>query len=510
MSLVSPASSKPCAANACIGPLASCRALGRSAVGEPARERVRVGLGQRGRVEVGAVAVRCGDRDPAQRPGAAAPGAADREPGAGRLGGPGSPASPAGPATACPPRRVRRRRGRRSTRPPRPGRAASPRRRSRRPARPPPSRPPRRRRCRRAASRRGARGARGTAGCRTAGGSAPGPRRAGSARPGPAPMSASGTSRTSAVICRLRSTSPRCSRSASPALPLTSSTRLTRSSSEPNSLTHLVAVFSPTPGMPGRLSLGSPRMAAKSGYCWGVSPYFSSTAAGVKRDMSVMPRRVIRTVTWSSTSCSTSRSPVTISTSMPSFSARVASVAITSSASNPAALSRAMPSASSTSKIRLSWLRKSSGRLPPVRLVLDVLLVPERRLAAVERHRDVRGLLVAQHVDEHGREAVHGVGRLPRGGGEVLRRQREKRPVGQRVPVEQQQPAPGRGRGLSPGFLAARRGRSLRRHGQILWSRGPPADAMTPVPVGKKRGPAARAAGPRDDGWPGFRPGTSL
>ena len=46
---------------------------------------------------------------------------------------------------------------------------------------------------------------------------------------------------------------------------------------------------------------------------------------------------------------------------MPSFSARVASVAMTSSASNPAALSRVMPSASSTSKIRLSWLRKSAG-----------------------------------------------------------------------------------------------------------------------------------------------------
>ncbi len=123
----------------------------------------------------------------------------------------------------------------------------------------------------------------------------------------------------------------------------------------------MVAVFSPTPGMPGRLSLGSPRMAAKSGYCSGVRPYFSCTDSGVKRDMSLMPRRVISTVTWSSTSCRTSRSPVTISTSMPSLEARVARVAMTSSASKPAADSRAMPSASRTSKIRLSWLRKSSG-----------------------------------------------------------------------------------------------------------------------------------------------------
>ena len=422
MSLVSPASSKPCAANACIGPLASCRALGRSAVGEPARQRVRVGLGQRGRVEVGAVAVRCGDRDPAQRPGAAAPGAADRQAGAGRLGGPGV----AGVARRArprryPPRRARWRRGRRSTRPPRPGRAGAPRRRSQRPARPPPSRPPRRRRCRRAASRRGARGARGTAGCRTAGGSAPGPRRAGSARPGPAPMSVSGTSRTSAVICRLRSTSPRCSRSASPALPLTSSTRLTSSSSEPNSLTHLVAVFSPTPGMPGRLSLGSPRIAAKSGYCWGVSPYFSSTAAGVKRDMSVMPaaghqdRYMIVDELQRVTVAGDDQHVHAVALG-PGGQRRDDVVGLEPGRAQPGDAQR-VEHLEDQAELAAEVL----GRLPPVRLVLDVLLVPERRLAAVERHRDVRGLLVAQHVDEHGREAVHRVGRLPRGGGEVLR-----------------------------------------------------------------------------------------
>ena len=96
---------------------------------------------------------------------------------------------------------------------------------------------------------------------------------------------------------------------------------------------HLAAVFSPTPGMLGRLSLGSPRSAAKSGYWAGVRPYFSSTASGVNRVMSLIPRRVISTVTWSLTSCSASRSPVTMSTSMPSAAAWVASVAMTSSAS---------------------------------------------------------------------------------------------------------------------------------------------------------------------------------
>ena len=52
----------------------------------------------------------------------------------------------------------------------------------------------------------------------------------------------------------------------------------------------LVAVFSPSPGMPGRLSLGSPRSAANSGYCSGLRPYFSCTASGVIRFMSDTPR----------------------------------------------------------------------------------------------------------------------------------------------------------------------------------------------------------------------------
>ncbi len=80
--------------------------------------------------------------------------------------------------------------------------------------------------------------------------------------------------------------------------------------------------------------------------------------------------------------------------------------------------------------------------LPPVRLVLDPLLMPEGRLAAVEGDGHVGGRLVAQHVDEHRGEAVDGVGGLAGGGGEVLRRQREEGPVGQGVAVQQEQPVP--------------------------------------------------------------------
>ena len=148
--------------------------------------------------------------------------------------------------------------------------------------------------------------------------------------PGP---DSSGTSRASSVSCRLRSTEPRCSRSLSPALPLTSSTRSTSWLSEPNSATHRAAVFSPTPGMFGRLSLGSPRSAAKSGYWAGVRPYLATTSSGVNRVMSLMPRRVISTVTWSLTSCRLSRSPLTMSTSMPASVAATVSVAMMSSAS---------------------------------------------------------------------------------------------------------------------------------------------------------------------------------
>ena len=69
--------------------------------------------------------------------------------------------------------------------------------------------------------------------------------------------------------------------------------------SEPNSIIHFAAVFSPTPGIEGKLSLGSPRSAAKSGYCAGVKPYFSKTASGVILAKSVTPRFGYRTVVFS-------------------------------------------------------------------------------------------------------------------------------------------------------------------------------------------------------------------
>ncbi len=146
-------------------------------------------------------------------------------------------------------------------------------------------------------------------------------------------------------------------------MPLTSSTRSTSSANEPNWLIHFAAVFSPTPGMPGRLSDGSPRSAAKSGYWAGVSPYFSTTFSGVNRVSSETPLVGYSTVMWSLTSWKESRSPVTISTSKPAASAWVARVAMMSSASNPSTAKRSACIASSSSPMSWTWPLNSSGVL---------------------------------------------------------------------------------------------------------------------------------------------------
>ena len=75
-----------------------------------------------------------------------------------------------------------------------------------------------------------------------------------------------GASCTNCVNSRLRITSLILSRSDWPTFPPTLSTLEINSLSDPYSMIHLAAVFSPTPGIDGRLSLGSPRRAAKSGY----------------------------------------------------------------------------------------------------------------------------------------------------------------------------------------------------------------------------------------------------
>ncbi|CAB4722252.1 unannotated protein [freshwater metagenome] len=84
-----------------------------------------------------------------------------------------------------------------------------------------------------------------------------------------------GTSDTNAVSSLFWMTLSIESRSDCPTLPANLSTLAKSSLRDPYSTIHLAAVFSPTPGTDGKLSLGSPRKAAKSGYCAGDIPYFS-------------------------------------------------------------------------------------------------------------------------------------------------------------------------------------------------------------------------------------------
>ena len=83
--------------------------------------------------------------------------------------------------------------------------------------------------------------------------------------------------------------------------------------------------------------------------------------------------------------------------------------------------------------------REEVGGLLAAGLVVGVELVAVRAPAGrVERDREVVGLLVGDHLGEHRREAVDRVGDGPRLGREVGR-EREERPVRQRMAVEQQQ-----------------------------------------------------------------------
>ena len=64
-------------------------------------------------------------------------------------------------------------------------------------------------------------------------------------------------------------------------LPLMSAVFDRRVSMSPNCVMSLTAVFSPTPGQPGKLSAESPIRAKRSITCWGeLMPYFSVTSSG--------------------------------------------------------------------------------------------------------------------------------------------------------------------------------------------------------------------------------------
>ena len=96
-----------------------------------------------------------------------------------------------------------------------------------------------------------------------------------------------------------------------------------------------MAVFSPTPGTPGMLSLASPNRAFRSIMWMGVKPYSSRKASSVISLVVVCPIRVDTSFTLvrSSISCRLSLSPVTTTQSHPAASHRREMVPIRSSAS---------------------------------------------------------------------------------------------------------------------------------------------------------------------------------
>ena len=210
----------------------------------------------------------------------------------------------------------------------------------------------------------------------------------------------------------------------------------------------LAAVFSPMPGTPGRLSLGSPRSAAYSGYCAGVTP-------GALDDAGLVVERVVgdaalvvehldvRVVRRAGTQ---SRSPVTITTSMPvGRGAASASVAMTSSASTPGDLERAgsaaprAPRGSAASAAR-------RGRASPCgwpcsrRRARGGTSAPGASNATAMPS----GCSSAEHLDEHRREAVDRVRDRARGRREVgraARRTRGTRASGRRAGAASASPA---------------------------------------------------------------------
>jgi hypothetical protein len=145
----------------------------------------------------------------------------------------------------------------------------------------------------------------------------------------------------------------------------TSSRRAISSSSEPNIWSSCAAVFGPTPGIPGRLSLESPTSASKSPSCLGGTPHFSTTSASPNS----LPRPSSFIVSSSAIapsrhSCIRSLSDETITTCSPLRSARRASVAITSSASASRACRQTTPIAVTSCDARSNCGTSSTGHSP--------------------------------------------------------------------------------------------------------------------------------------------------
>ena len=255
-------------------------------------------------------------------------------------------------------------------------------------------------------------------------------------------------------------------------------------SSEPYCAISCPAVLSPIPGTPGMLSR---RVALEADEVRDlVGPDRRSAprrARACRRCTSATPRGVIIRQTFSEQSWNASRSVETTHVLMPAASARVASVAITSSASQP-------------SNSRFAVAERLDDR-PEVRELLAQQV--RHRLAAllvddagglggrgaldrprVPRDGDALRPVVGEQLEEHVREAEQRVRRLAVARRELLG-QREEGAVGEVVAVDEEE--------LGSRARARRRARarlpsasSARANGNVRVSDDPALDETVPIP----------------------------
>ena len=202
-------------------------------------------------------------------------------------------------------------------------------------------------------------------------------------------------------------------------------------------LMSLAAVFSPTPGTPGRLSDGSPRER-------GVLDVAGGVHAGALLDARLVVERVV------------GHAPPVVEDLDGRVLDQLVAVAVAGDDDHVATVVAGPGGQRGDDVVGLDpglleggdlegvddladqthLLAQDVGRRAAVGLVGLDPLVAERRLRPVEGHRQPVVGVVAQQVDEHRREPEHRVGDLPGGGGHVGR-QGEERAVGQRVPVDE-------------------------------------------------------------------------
>ena len=252
--------------------------------------------------------------------------------------------------------------------------------------------------------------------------------------------SGSSRSSTSRLSRRLRSTPSRCSRRLSPALPLISSTWATTPARSPYWPSHFAAVFGPTPGHAGQVVAGLADQRGEVAVALGRHAVLLGDRGGVHPpDLGHPAHRVeqghLVVDELEGVAVAGADDHLEALRRRPAW----LRVAMTSSASKPSTSTCRMRSASSTSRSSGSWPENSVGVAERPALYSGYSAGPEGLARHVEGHPDVGRRLVAQHVDQHRGEAVDGIRVLAGARREVLDREGEEGPVGQRVSVEEEE-----------------------------------------------------------------------